>query len=37
MTKLLNLLIEAIKPKETFEEFAEKRGEGAAKIASTAE
>jgi hypothetical protein len=37
MIKLLNLLTEAKKAKETFEEFAEKRGEGAAKIASNAE
>jgi len=34
MIKLLYLLTEA---KETFEEFAKKRGEGAAKIASNAE
>lgn len=34
MIKLLNLLTEA---KETFEEFAKTRGEGAAKIAATAE
>jgi len=34
MIKLLNLLTEA---KETFEEFAKTRGEGAAKIALTAE
>ena len=33
MIKFLDFLIEA---KETFEEFANKRGEGAAKIASTA-
>jgi hypothetical protein len=37
MIKLLNLLTEAKKEKETFKEFAEKRGEGAAKIASNAE
>jgi hypothetical protein len=37
MIKLLNLLTEAKKSKETFEEFAEKRGEGAAKIAANAE
>lgn len=37
MTKLLKLLMDAVKPKETFEQFAEKRGEGAAKIAATAE
>ena len=35
MIKFINLLLEA--KKETFEEFAEKRGEGAAKIASNAE
>jgi hypothetical protein len=34
--KLLNLLSEETKAKETFEEFATKRGEGAAKIAATA-
>jgi hypothetical protein len=34
MIKLLNLLTEA---KESFEEFAKKRGEGAAKIASNAQ
>lgn len=34
MIKLIKLLIEA---KESFEEFAKKRGEGAAKIASNAE
>jgi hypothetical protein len=34
MIKLINLLTEA---KESFEEFAKKRGEGAAKIASNAE
>ena len=34
MIKLLEILKEA---KETFEEFAKKRGEGAAKIASNAE
>jgi hypothetical protein len=34
MIKLVNLLTEA---KESFEEFAKKRGEGAAKIASNAE
>jgi hypothetical protein len=37
MIKLLDILNEAKKLKETFEEFAKKRGEGAAKIASTAE
>jgi hypothetical protein len=37
MIKLINLLKEAKKSKETFEEFAKKRGEGAAKIASNAE
>ena len=37
MIKLLNLLTEAKKAKETFEEFAKKRGEGAAKISSNAE
>ncbi len=37
MIKLLRLLMEAKKSKETFEEFAKTRGEGAAKIASTAE
>jgi hypothetical protein len=36
MMKLLNLLSEAKKANETFEEFASTRGEGAAKIASTA-
>jgi hypothetical protein len=35
MIKLINILLEA--KKETFEEFAKKRGEGAAKIASNAE
>ena len=37
MIKLLHLIKEVKKVKETFEEFATKRGEGAAKIASTAE
>ena len=37
MIKLINLLTEAKKQKETFEEFAKTRGEGAAKIAATAE
>jgi hypothetical protein len=37
MIKLINLINEAKKSKETFEEFAKKRGEGAAKIASNAE
>jgi len=37
MIKLINILKEAKKEKETFEEFATTRGEGAAKIASTAE
>ena len=37
MIKLLDILNEAKKVKETFEEFAKKRGEGAAKIASNAE
>jgi hypothetical protein len=37
MIKLFDLLNEAKKIKETFEEFAATRGEGAAKIASTAE
>ena len=37
MIKLINVLTEAKKEKETFEEFAKKRGEGAAKIALTAE
>jgi hypothetical protein len=37
MIKLLDILNEAKKLKETFEEFAKKRGEGAAKIASNAE
>ena len=35
MIKFINLLLEA--KRETFEEFAKKRGEGAAKIASNAE
>ena len=35
MIKFIKLLLEA--NKETFEEFAKKRGEGAAKIASNAE
>ena len=37
MIKLFDLLNETKKIKETFEEFAATRGEGAAKIASTAE
>ena len=37
MINLLHLIKEVKKVKETFEEFAEKRGEGAAKIASNAE
>lgn len=37
MIKLTNLLTEAKKEKETFEEFATTRAAGAAKIASTAE
>ena len=37
MIKLLDILNEAKKLKETFEDFAKKRGEGAAKIASNAE
>lgn len=37
MTKLLKLLMDAVKPKETFEQFAKTRAAGAAKIASTAE
>ena len=37
MIKLTDLLNEAKKTEETFEEFAKTRGEGAAKIASTAE
>jgi hypothetical protein len=37
MIKFSNILNEAKKVKETFEEFAKKRGEGAAKIAETAE
>ena len=37
MIKFLNILNEAKKLKETFEEFAKKRGEGAAKIASNAQ
>ena len=37
MIKLTDILNEAKKVKETFEEFAKKRGEGAAKIASNAE
>ena len=37
MIKLLQLIKEVKKVKETFEEFAKKRGEGAAKIASNAE
>ena len=37
MIKFINILNEAKKFKETFEEFVKKRGEGAAKIASNAE
>jgi hypothetical protein len=37
MIKLINILKEAKKSKETFEEFAKTRGEGAAKIAANAE
>ena len=37
MIKFQDILNEAKKVKETFEEFAKKRGEGAAKIASNAE
>jgi len=37
MIKLLQLINEVKKVKETFEDFAKKRGEGAAKIASNAE
>ena len=37
MIKLLDILKEAKKIKETFEEFVKTRGEGAAKIASNAE
>ena len=37
MIKLLEILNEAKKVKETFEEFAKKRGEGAAKIAENAQ
>ena len=37
MLKLINILTEAKKLKETFEEFAKTRGAGAAKIAETAE
>jgi hypothetical protein len=37
MLKLIDLLSEAKKLKETFEEFANIRGKGAAKIADTAE
>ena len=37
MIKLINILKEAKKSKETFEEFAKIRGEGAAKIAVNAE
>ena len=37
MIKLLNIINEAAATKETFEEFAETRGKGAAKIAATAE
>ena len=35
--KILEILNEAKKVKETFEEFAKKRGEGAAKIAESAQ
>ena len=37
MIKFSSILNEVKKVKETFEEFAKKRGEGAAKIAETAE
>jgi hypothetical protein len=37
MIKLIDLINEAKKLKETFEEFAKTRGAGAAKIAETAE
>ena len=37
MIKFSSILNEVKKVKETFEEFAKKRGEGAAKIASNAE
>lgn len=37
MIKLVNLILEVKKEKETFEEFATTRAAGAAKIASTAE
>jgi len=37
MIKLIDILNEAKKVKETFEEFAKKRGEGAAKIAENAQ
>jgi len=37
MIKLIDILTEAKKIKETFEEFANIRGKGAAKIAETAE
>ena len=37
MIKLINILLEIKKPKETFEDFAKKRGEGAAKIANNAQ
>jgi hypothetical protein len=37
MIKFQDILNEAKKVKETFEEFAKKRGEGAAKIADTAQ
>ena len=37
MIKLLDIMNEAKKVKETFEEFAKKRGEGASKIADTAQ
>ena len=37
MIKLLDIINEAKKVKETFEEFAKKRGEGAAKIAESAQ
>ena len=37
MIKLVDIINEAKKAKETFEEFAKTRGEGAAKIASNTE
>jgi hypothetical protein len=37
MIKLLDIINEAKKVKETFEEFAKKRGEGAEKIAENAQ